>query len=128
MVDLAAVIATSSQLFSPKTILSHLFYGAVILFLCFWGCPVNKLFHLHCPACGTTRAWMSVLRGDIHTAFLYNAFFWILPFVLLYAAHMNCDFVKNSRFSRPLKLLVMLTGAACFIYNLFRIGGFVRMP
>lgn len=71
---------------------------------------------------------MSVPRGDIHTAFLYNAFFWILPFVLLYAAHMKCDFVKNSRFSKPLKLLVVLTVSACFIYNLFRIGGVVQLP
>ena len=44
-------------------------------------CPFRILFHFPCPACGLTRASISLLCGNFIQAFQYNitvVFWWIL--------------------------------------------------
>lgn len=45
-------------------------------------CWIRAWFHIPCPGCGMTRAWLSLLRGDLSAAFLYHPLFWTAP--LLY--------------------------------------------
>ena len=46
-------------------------------------CPFLFLTKIECPCCGITRAWRSVLRGDIRTAFLYNPLFLLAPIIVI---------------------------------------------
>ena len=38
-------------------------------------CPLNAFFGIHCPMCGTTRAWRSFFGGRYEEAFLWNPLF-----------------------------------------------------
>lgn len=38
----------------------------------FLGCPVKLLYDIPCPGCGMTRATISLLSGNIKSAFLQN--------------------------------------------------------
>ena len=60
-----------------KVLTRHLLYAIIIIV---YGvviskikCPFVFLFHVQCPACGMTRALMSLFRGDITGYFMYNA-------------------------------------------------------
>lgn len=46
-------------------------------------CLYKTFLHIPCPGCGMTRAWLSLLRGDIAGAFAFHPLFWSIP--LLYA-------------------------------------------
>ena len=56
---------------------------AVVLYIFEIGCPILRFIGIPCPGCGMTRAWLSVLRGDIVMAFSYHAMFWALPILVL---------------------------------------------
>ncbi len=48
--------------------------------LCLWaalslGCPIRKITGIPCPACGTTRALLAFVYGDIRAAFAYHPLF-----------------------------------------------------
>lgn len=50
-------------------------------------CPVAIITHHPCPACGLTRASLSLLHFDLHHAFeLHPLVFVILPLLALWAA------------------------------------------
>lgn len=38
-------------------------------------CLFHELFHLYCPGCGGTRAFMALLNGRVINAVIYNPFF-----------------------------------------------------
>lgn len=38
-------------------------------------CPLKAFFGIHCPMCGTTRAWCSFFGGHYKEAFLWNPLF-----------------------------------------------------
>ena len=42
-------------------------------------CFFKLLFKISCPGCGMTRAWLSLLKLDIATAFRYHPMFWSAP-------------------------------------------------
>jgi len=62
-------------------------------------CPFRAVTGLLCPGCGNTGAALALLRGDIVTAFRYNALcfleFAYIAWVLLSAV---ISFVRNGRF------------------------------
>ncbi len=65
-----------------------LILGAVcaVLGLCFLfkpQCLFLTATGIECPACGLSRAWFSVFRGDITSAFGYNAMFWSIPLLVI---------------------------------------------
>ncbi len=43
------------------------------------GCPIRLFTGVSCPGCGMTRAWLSILRFDFKSAFMYHPLFWIPP-------------------------------------------------
>ncbi len=45
-------------------------------------CPIRQLTGISCPGCGMSRAWLSVLHGDLAAALLYHPLFWF-PLALL---------------------------------------------
>ena len=53
---------------------------AAYIFLPF-GCPIKYFLHINCPACGSTRALVALLRGDTASYFFYNPI--ALPLLLI---------------------------------------------
>ena len=47
-------------------------------------CPWLTLFHIPCPGCGMTRAWLSVLHLDFTGAFRMHPMFWSVPVMALW--------------------------------------------
>ena len=46
-------------------------------------CAFRNITKIPCPGCGLTRAYLSLLKGDIKQAFIYHPLFWIIPFILV---------------------------------------------
>ena len=69
-----------------KRVLSYLCF-VLLLIGCFilfdLKCPVRALFGIPCPACGMTRAWMSVFQLDFKSAFDYHPLFLLGPVLIL---------------------------------------------
>ncbi len=81
------------------------------------GCPIKYFLHFDCPACGSTRAIISLLRGDIHSYFTYNPMALPLLFAVLFALHR-----KLFNLSRRTEMLIIISIAVCvFIAYIFRI-------
>lgn len=69
-------------------VLSEIIFG--------YTCIFKILFHIDCPGCGLTRAFISLLKGDISGAIHYNntVFFWVITIIL---------FILD-RYIKPLKI------------------------
>lgn len=55
---------------------------SILLFRFDITCPIKAMTGLSCPGCGMTRAWLSLLQGDLSTALAYHPLF-PLPLLLL---------------------------------------------
>ena len=40
-------------------------------------CPIKFITGISCAGCGMSRAWLSLLRGDVSAAFFYHPLFWL---------------------------------------------------
>ena len=49
-------------------------------------CLYKRFFGIPCPGCGLTRAFQSLLSGDLRKAFYYHPLWWALPLLLGAAA------------------------------------------
>lgn len=47
------------------------------------GCLVKQLFHIPCPACGSTRAVLAIIHGDMKEAFFLNPNGFLLVILLV---------------------------------------------
>lgn len=65
--------------FITGIILVYLFLEVVLHITC----PIKFMTGISCAGCGMSRAWLSVLKGDIHKAFYYHPLFWTIPFILI---------------------------------------------
>lgn len=82
------------------------------------GCPFLKLTGFTCPACGITRAWVYLFKGDFDKAFQFNAMF--IPLSLTFARIAYCDFRKIKP-KKPEIIVLCLVAGSTFIYNIWRI-------
>ena len=64
--------------------LGLMFLLAVIMYFLKITCLFKLVLRIPCPGCGITRAYLSLLRLDIGTAFAYNFMFWSVP-ILIYS-------------------------------------------
>ena len=81
------------------------------------GCPIKYFLHFDCPACGSTRAIISLLRGDIRAYFTYNPVALPLLAVVLFALHKGLF-----NLSRRTEMLILIPSAVyVFIAYIFRI-------
>lgn len=48
-------------------------------------CLFIRIFGVPSPACGMTRAYISLMQGDIREAMLYHPLFWLPPLICLLA-------------------------------------------
>ncbi len=87
----------------------------LMLYILDIGCLVKLFTGFSCPACGITRAWISILQGDFTKAFYYHPLFIYAPFVVLTIAFED---------KLPKKALSIFWGIAgvlfigCYIYRI----------
>ncbi len=105
-----------------KLILLHVFVFLILGIYIFLSlkfriyCPIKKLTGIPCPACGSTRAVLALLRGDFKAYLSFNPFAVPLLFVVLGFCHIGL-FKRRS-------LAVVLMLSVCisaFIYNILKI-------
>lgn len=89
---------------------------AAIILLALYGCPIYKWFGVCCPLCGTTRAWICFLSGELRAAFAYHPLFLITPFWLFAAVHHGSLFRKN----RIVGAVLICIAVALAVMNLLR--------
>ncbi len=69
---------------------NYLLIIAVVLYLIItdiifgYCCPFRIFFHVECPGCGLTRAFMSLITGDISGSLHYNytCILWVITIIL----------------------------------------------
>lgn len=99
---------------------------ALFLFLAFGGvikagaCPCVRFFHFYCPACGGTRAVMSLVRGDLLASLRYNPAVLTGALVALYleAVYALALITKNLRFARTARTeaIFLFPIALCLVF------------
>ena len=77
-------------------------YPAIVIMVGYALLSIPCIFHTitgyPCPACGTRRALLSLLKGDIYTTVLINPYGLILALlVIFYTTGLTCDFIRKSR-------------------------------
>ncbi len=103
-----------------RLIFMHLafFCGAALAFWIFnflgIGCVIKRLTGFPCPACGMTRAVLSLLRLDLDSYLAYN------PMALFVAASVLLYFHR-----KPLKIPDKLANAALIIVALLTFGVYI---
>ncbi len=102
-----------------KQALMHLLAGAVIIFFITVGCPFYRLTGVMCPTCGTSRAYLAALTGDLHTAFQMNLFFPFIPPLLFLMLHAECKVIR--KLVPRLHLILIVCAVSLFLWNLLRV-------
>ena len=88
----------------------------ILVFL--FGCPFMKIFKLPCPACGVTRAWIYLLKGNVKFAFESNPMF--IPLSFLFLRIFYCG-IRNKKIKGLELGCFYLIVFLSFSFNLFRI-------
>ncbi|WP_299237536.1 DUF2752 domain-containing protein [uncultured Anaerofustis sp.] len=90
-------------------IISVLTIYVIFIYISGIGCPIKYIFDFPCVTCGTTRALMSFLKGDLMLAFYYHPLFLLaLPFLLLVAHYNLKSFMGLSKKTRSTLLIIIL--------------------
>ena len=99
--------------------------GIFAVLLTAWlGCPLYELTGLTCPLCGTTRAFISLFRGQLRTAFLCQPLFPLIPFGVAAVALLYGPMKRK----RWLTGAVIALAAALFLMNILRWAGVIPLP
>ena len=80
---------------------------------CLW----QHFFHIPCPACGMTRAWLAALHLDLAAAFRYHPMFWSVPILYLYVLRL-CRVFRNSVINWLILSLILTGFLANYILTL----------
>ena len=86
-----------------------------IMYLTGIGCPIKYVTGVSCAGCGMTRAFMSLLRGQLKLAFYYHPLVYLMPFIVVYF------FVKDKLPGRIRKMLVFTICMAFVIVYIYRL-------
>lgn len=79
-------------------------------------CPIKFLTGISCAGCGMTRAYLSLIQGNIKEAFTYHPLFWTVPIAIIV-------YIVKDRL--PKKVLYGLIGICitafmvCYIIRMF---------
>ena len=80
-------------------------------------CPFRWAFNIDCAGCGITRAYISLFKLDIKSAFEFNPMFWSVPILaLMYLFDGNL--FKSRLLNVGLLCFILLGFLACWIAKL----------
>jgi hypothetical protein len=107
-----------------KKRLLYVLMAAAVALMAWLGCPLYELTGITCPLCGTTRAFVALLRGQLWLAFRCHPLFPLIPLGVL-AAVLLYGPMKGKR-----RLTGVLIGiaAALFLMNCLRWAGIIPPP
>lgn len=106
-----------------RIVLRHLLLVCVLAaaLAFFWltgiGCPFRALFHIPCPACGTTRALLCLLRGDVAHSLYYHPL--AVPLVAAVLAGIHREKIPWLK-KRGVTVYLYFTAAAVLVLYLVR--------
>jgi hypothetical protein len=86
-----------------------------------WGftgtaCPLYATFGIPCPACGSTRAVVSLLRGDLHGALHWHPLVLLLPVI---AVTVFVPFPgKSARWRTPILFAALALYLALYVWRM----------
>ena len=89
---------------------------AAYIFLPF-GCPIKYFLHINCPACGSTRALVALLKGDTASYFFYNPIALPLLLIVLFALHKELFGLSR----RTESLILIPSAAVVIVVYIFRL-------
>lgn len=91
------------------------------------GFGIPCLFHtitgLKCPGCGVSRMCISLLKGDIHSAFLYNRGIMVMsPFIVYFCVKELYLYVRYNDFAlkKQERVLAIILIALLLIFDVLR--------
>ena len=103
-------------------VLMHILILAFLIWV--WRCPFYFLSGIPCPGCGITRAYLSLLEGNIAEAFYWNPMFLPAGAVFLYAVHREKLPVRPCGRAELILGAVISAGiAGCWLYRLISGSG-----
>lgn len=73
------------------------------------GCLLKDIFDTPCPSCGMSRAFLSLIMGDIKAALHFHPLFWIFPITVGLGLLAALDKTKKR------KLLWLILMALCIL-------------
>lgn len=106
--------------------------GLVILYLKVYNiiqldCFVNKTFGISCPACGTTRLLIELIRGNIYQAFRYNPFIFIsIPYIIAVYIQWGVNFIKTGLGNDMVNREILFYAIALTVFGIIRNIGIFR--
>lgn len=92
-------------------------------------CLIYNLFHIPCPACGLTRAYMALLQGDFLLSLKYNilaipiAIFFVIYTIFSFRDDLkNTDKLENffKKYKIAIVIIVVILVIISWIINLSR--------
>ncbi|MEG2348391.1 MAG: DUF2752 domain-containing protein [Clostridia bacterium] len=90
-------------------------------------CMFQRYFHIACPGCGMTRAFLSILELDFISAIRYNILSVpIFAFLCIMSAGLIKDIIQNTsttlekaiKMFKKYSIVIILALIASFIYNI----------
>ena len=85
-------------------------------------CLIYSLFHIPCPSCGMTRAWIAALQLDFAQAFSFHPMFWSVPILYIYIVR-QCRVFENTVLNHSLLGGILLGFAVNYVRVLIRFFG-----
>ena len=80
-------------------------------------CVFHAALGVECPGCGTTRAWLAALGGDLSSAFKYNPLFWAAPVLYIFILY-DGQLPGNKRLSRAILFTILAGYLLLFLLRL----------
>lgn len=135
---------TVFPLLRDRKLVLTLFGGAALLLALFavgipgWPCPILQALGIPCPGCGSTRATLLLLRGDVQASLTYHAFapIFLLGLSIIGAAGLLPERARNPLIETLIALekrtgIVFVLLTALILYWLARLlflnPGFVQL-
>lgn len=111
--------------FSKTNARITIFFGSVLFFLSYLKvpCVFLTLFHVPCPGCGITRAFLSLLKFNFKDAFFYNPGIYLMPLFFLYFWQNGAVFKNKALNATILILATVLFLARYVLHILINYGG-----
>ena len=83
------------------------------------GCLLKDIFNIPCPSCGMSRAYLSLMLGDIPAALRFHPLFWIFPITVGFGIAAVIDKNKKRKFLWfSMLALCILAYFVCWIVRL----------
>lgn len=96
-----------SQIIKPIILV---FTIGLIIFVLDLGCPFHNIAGLHCPGCGITRMFISLIQLDIYQAFRYNplVFIYLMGYIIYLIIKFYNKKFNNKELKIPDKIVYIL--------------------